>query len=105
MIRLLFVCLLTLTFNYAQAETKVERISGLTSFIVTTGNAANGPKYSQADVIKMLGEGNTCVKDGVKVLFKSKNITKKHCQKAKYLENIRVIKANQTSFYKQLLGL
>lgn len=75
----------------------------LSSFVPQTGNVT--AKFTKAQVAKMLGEGSTCVKDGVKVLYQSKNITKKHCQKAKYLKGIRVIKASNTDFYTELLGL
>lgn len=104
MFKLLIACLVVLAFN-AQAETEVKQISELTSYIVTSTSGNTGPKYSESQVAEMLNAGNTCVKDGGKVLFKSKNITKKHCQKAKYLPNIRVIKASDTSFYTKLLGL
>lgn len=94
--KLLFACLLVLTVNYSHAN--------LESFQVV-GNTDNGPKYTKEQVVKLLKSGKTCVKDGVKVLFHSKDITKKHCQKAKYLKGIRVIKANQTNFYREILGL
>ena len=95
MLKLFITCLMVLTFN-AHAN--------LESFQVVSTNST-GPKYTKSQVVKMLESGRTCVKDGVKVLFHSKDITKKHCQKAKYLDNVRVIKANQTDFYQELLGL
>lgn len=84
--------------------------------VLSTGAFANLSEYvpsgvtvsklfTKAEIGKMLAEGKTCVKDGVKVIYQSKDLTKKHCQKAKYLKGIRVIKANQTDFYAEILGL
>lgn len=63
-------------------------------------------RFSGEQVLSMLKEGRTCIKDGVRVLAKSKDITKRHCQKSKIL-GLRVIKANQlpVNIYTALTGL
>ena len=78
-------------------------IAGLNDFAVVGGNTT--ATFTTAQVEKMLNEGNTCIKSGVKVLFHSKNISKKHCQKSKKL-GLRVVKASQLelSLYKKVMG-
>ena len=77
--------------------------ANLNDFAVTSGNAT--ATFTSAQVGKMLSEGNTCLKSGVRVLYHSKNITKKHCQKSKKL-GLRTIKASQLelSLYKKVMG-
>lgn len=79
-------------------------LADLSGFTVTSGNVT--AKFTESQVAKMLGEGRTCVKDGVKVLFKSKDLTKKHCQKSTIL-GLRVIKAKnlELELYKKITGL
>ena len=63
-------------------------------------------RFTAEQVLNMLEQGRTCIKDGVRVLAKSKDISKRHCQKSKIL-GLRVIKANQlpVAVYTQLTGL
>ncbi len=77
--------------------------AGLDDFKVSTVNVE--ATFTKAQVIKMLAEGNTCIKDGRKTYYASKNITKKHCGKSTKL-GLRVIRAKQLelSFYKEMLG-
>jgi len=77
--------------------------AGLDDFKVTGGNV--DATFTADQVAKMLAEGDTCLKSGVKVLYHSKNITKKHCQKSKKL-GLRTIKDSQLelSLYKQIIG-
>lgn len=78
--------------------------ANVSEYQITSGNIA--AKFSTEQVVTMLKQGKTCVKDGVRVLLKSKDITKKHCQKSSIL-GLRVIKAKNlnVALYKQLTGL
>jgi hypothetical protein len=78
--------------------------ASVSEYQITSGNIA--AKFSTEQVVTMLKQGKTCVKDGVRVLLKSKDITKKHCQKSSIL-GLRVIKAKNlnVALYKQLTGL
>ena len=79
-------------------------MANVSEYQITSGNIQ--AKFSTKQVVAMLEQGNTCVKDGVRVLLKSKNITKKHCQKSTIL-GLRVIKAKNlnVALYRQLTGL
>lgn len=95
----LFPILLILTsIQIAKADIADYQVQNNTGTVVA--------RFDDATVEKMLKEGNTCLKDGVRVLAKSKNITKKHCQKSKIL-GLRVIKASslEVKTYKRLTGL
>lgn len=95
---ILFAILMILTAN------KV--IAGIEDYVVINNSKTVTARFTDKTVEKMLNEGNTCLKDGVRVLAKSKNITKKHCQKSKIL-GLRVIKASslEVPTYKRLTGL
>jgi hypothetical protein len=79
-------------------------LANVTEYLVTSGNV--DARFTTEQVITMLKQGRTCIKDGVRVLAKSKDITKKHCQKSRIL-GLRVVKAKQlpVAMYTQLTGL
>lgn len=62
--------------------------------------------FTADQVASMLGKGNTCVNDGAKVLFHSKNVTKSQCRKWRAL-GLNVIKFNQLerSLARKIMGL
>ena len=70
------------------------------------GNMAIGTKLTGQEVAALLAKGRTCVKDGARVMFHSKDITKKHCQKAN-ITGVAVIKVSdiETALATKLLGL
>jgi opacity protein-like surface antigen len=78
-------------------------IAGLNDFKVIGGNAT--ATFTQAQVEKMLDEGNTCLKKGVSVKYHSKNVTKKECQSSTKL-GLRVIKVKnlEINLYKKVMG-
>lgn len=78
-------------------------MANLDSFKVSA-NTANAV-FNKAQVEKMLGEGNTCVKKGRKTYFASKNISKKQCSSSTKL-GLRVIKVKdlELSLYKKVMG-
>jgi hypothetical protein len=80
------------------------RAGELDSFAPTSGPVS--VSYTEAQVIEALKAGNTCVKDGQATLLMSKNLTKKHCRKAKQL-GLKIIKVNdlEVNLMKKLTGL
>jgi hypothetical protein len=53
-----------------------------------------GRKLNESELTALLAKGKTCIKDGVKTLFHSKDITKRHCQKAA-ITGVNVIKISE----------
>lgn len=80
--------------------------ASIDDFIATKDSGNVAVQISESELVKMLAEGRTCVKDGVAVLAHSKDVTKKHCQKSTILK-LRTVKANQLSpeTYTKLTGL
>ena len=78
-------------------------IAGLNDFAVVSGNTT--ATFTEAQVSKMLAQGNTCLKKGVSVKFHSKNVTKKECQSSTKL-GLRVIKVKnlEINLYKKVMG-
>lgn len=78
--------------------------SGLDSFAPVGQVTAS--KYNEAQLVDALGKGNTCVKQGQKTFFHSKNITKAHCRMAKAL-GLTVISVNnlEIDLLKKITGL
>jgi hypothetical protein len=83
--KIIFITLLCIGTTLAQA-------SALDKFAVKGGNVK--ATFTVNQIVTMLEEGKTCVKDRRKVLFFSKGITEEHCKESTKLD-LRVIKVKQ----------
>lgn len=81
------------------------KASELNAFI-PLATTSSDVKISESQLVAMLKEGNTCVKDGQKTYYHSKNVSKAHCRKAKAL-GLRTISVNnlETELLKKVTGL
>lgn len=98
------ITLLALTVYSFSAFITVAKASELDSFAPASGSSI--VTVTEDQVIAALKAGNTCVKDGQSTVLLSKNLTKKHCRKAKAL-GLNVISVNnlEVNLLKKLTGL
>jgi hypothetical protein len=89
-------------FGAMITSVKASELDAFIPLATTTSDA----KISEAQLVKMLTEGRTCVKDGQKTYYHSKDVSKAHCRKAKAL-GLRTISVNnlEIGLLKKVTGL